>query len=85
MKKAGLLSTIASTLGTVETVMVEATRAVATVSTYNTNWAEARELELAKNRFERDLEWMKLGLAVQSTEFFDEAAVRDAKNRYCDK
>ena len=85
MKKAGLMSTVGAVLGSVETIAGEATRAVEILSSYNTNWLEERQLQLAKSRFERDIEWMKLGLAVQSTEFFDEAAVRDAKDRYCTK
>ena len=84
VRKAGLMSTIGSTLGTIETIMLEATQAVDTLSSFNTNWAESRELELAKSRFERDVEWMKLGQAVQSTQF-DEAAVKAAKDRYCTK
>ena len=81
MKKAGIMSTLASTLGTIETLMAEATTAVETLSSYNTNWSEARQLDLARNRFERDLEWMQLGKAVMSTQF-DEAAVKAAKERY---
>ena len=81
MKKAGLMSTISSTLGTIETVMVEATRAVDILSSYNANWEESRQLDLAKSRFERDIEWMKLGLAIQSTQF-DAEAVKTAKERY---
>ena len=81
MRKAGLMSTISSTLGTVETLMVEATRAVEIISSYNANWEESRQLELAKARFERDVEWMKLGQAVQSTQF-DVEAVKTAKERY---
>ena len=84
MRKAGLMSTIGSTLGTIETIAGEVTRSIGTVASYNTNWAESRELELAKSRFERDVEWMKLGQAVQSTQF-DEAAVKAAKDRYCTK
>ena len=83
VRKAGIMSTLASTLGTVETIMAEVTTAVDTLSTYNDNWAEARQLDLARNRFERDLEWMRLGQAVMSTQF-DEAAVKAAKERYID-
>ena len=81
MKKAGIMSTIASTLGTVETLMTEATKAVDTLSSYNSNWAEARQLELARSRFERDLDWMKLGEAVLSTQFNKEA-IKAAQDRY---
>ena len=83
MKKAGLMSTIGSTLGTLETIMVESTKAIDTLSSYNSNWAEARQLDLAKSRFERDIEWMQLGKAVLSTQF-DEEAVNAAKARYLD-
>ena len=81
MKKAGLMSTIGSTLGTIETLMVEATTAIDTISSYNTNWSENRQLELAKARFERDVEWMQLGKAVMSTQF-DADAIKAAKDRY---
>ena len=84
MRKAGLMSTIGSTLGTIETVMQEAVKTVEILSTYNSNWAENRELDLAKARFERDVEWMRLGQAIQSTSF-DETAVKTAKDRYCIK
>ena len=82
MRKAGLMSTVSTTLGTVETVMQEVVKAVEVLSSYNTNWHEARELDLAKARFERDIEWMRLGEAIQSTAF-NEEAVTAAKNRYC--
>ena len=81
IRKAGLMSTLGSTLGTLETIMVETTKAVDTLSTFNSNWAESRELELAKSRFERDIEWMRLGQAILSTQF-DETAVKAAKDRY---
>ena len=83
IRKAGLMSTLGSTLGTLETIMVETTKAVDTLSTYNSNWAEARQLDIAKSRFERDIEWMQLGKAVLSTQF-DEEAVNAAKARYLD-
>ena len=83
VRKAGIMSTLASTLGTIETVMAEVTTAVDTLSSYNSNWAEARQLDLAKSRFERDIEWMQLGKAVMSTQF-DEEAVNAAKARYLD-
>ena len=84
MKKAGLMSTISSTLGSVETMMTEVTKAIDTLSSYNTNWSETRELDLAKGRFERDIEWMKLGQAVLTTQF-DTDAIQAAKDRYLDK
>ena len=83
IRKAGLMSTLGSTLGTLETIMVETTKAVDTLSSFNTNWAEARELELAKSRFERDIEWMRLGEAVLTTQFNKEA-IQAAKDRYID-
>ena len=81
MKKAGLMSTLGSTLGTVETLMNEATTFVDVLSSYNTNWSENRQLELAKSRFERDVEWMQLGKAILSTQF-DTDAIKAAKDRY---
>ena len=83
VRKAGIMSTLASTLGTLETIMTEVTTAVDTLSTYNMNWSEARQLDIAKARFERDVEWMQLGKAVLSTQF-DEEAVNAAKARYLD-
>ena len=82
MRKAGLMSTLGSVLGSVEVIAGEVTKAVDIISSYNTNWQEVRELELAKARFERDVEWMRLGQAVQSTNF-DVEAVKAAKDRYC--
>ena len=68
MRKAGLMSTISSTLGTVETLMVEATRAVEILSSYNANWAEEREIALAESRHERAVRWAKLGAAIRTQE-----------------
>ena len=81
IRKAGLMSTIGSLLGSVEVIAGEVTRSVSILSSYNTNWQELRELELAKSRFERDVEWMRLGEAILSTQFNDEA-VKAAKERY---
>ena len=81
VRKAGLMTTLGATLGTIETVMSEATKAVDAISTYNANWSEGRQLELAKSRFERDVEWMQLGKAIQSTQF-DAEAIAAAKDRY---
>ena len=83
MKKAGIMSTLASTLGTVETILAEVTTAVETLSSYNANWQESRELDLAKERFNRDLEWMQLGKAVLATQF-DIESIKAAKDRYID-
>ena len=81
IRKAGLMSTLGSVLGSVEVIAGEVTRSVSILSSYNTNWQELRELELAKSRFERDVEWMRLGEAILSTQFNDEA-VKAAKERY---
>ena len=68
VRKAGLMSTVGSTLGTIETVMVEATRAVDILSSYNSNWAEEREIALAEARHERAHRWAKLGAAIRTQE-----------------
>lgn len=81
MKKAGLMSTISSTLGTVETLMVEATKALDTVASYNTNWKEEREIALAELRHERALRWAKLGKAIR-TEELDISDVHLARGVY---
>ena len=84
VRKAGLMSTMGALLGNIETLAGEVNKAVEVLSTYNSNWHEARELELAKSRFERDVEWMKLGEAILSTQF-NEEAVTAAKARYLNK
>ena len=81
MRKAGLMSTLGSVLGSVEVIAGEVTRSVGILSSYNSNWEESRALDLAKSRFERDVEWMRLGEAILSTQFNDEA-VKAAKERY---
>lgn len=81
MKKAGLMSTLGTVLGSVEVVAGEITRSIGILSSYNSNWAEARELDLARSRFERDVEWQRLGQAIQSTQF-DAEAIAAAKERY---
>ena len=68
MKKAGLMSTIGSTLGTIETVAGEITRAVGIVSSYNTNWEEERQITLAEARHERAIRWAKLGESIRTQE-----------------
>ena len=68
MKKAGLWSTISSTLGTVETVAGEVTRSVTILSSYNANWEEERELSLAEARHERAHRWAKLGASIRTQE-----------------
>ena len=68
MKKAGLMSTISSTLGTIETIALEATRAVSIISSYNTNWSEERQLSLAEARHERAYRWAKLGADIRTQE-----------------
>ena len=81
VRKAGLMSTLGSVLGSVEVIAGEVTRSVGILSSYNSNWEESRALDLAKSRFERDVEWMRLGEAILSTQFNDEA-VKAAKERY---
>ena len=68
MKKAGLMSTIGSTLGTIETIMLEATQAVEILSSYNTNWQEERQVTLAEARHERAIRWAKLGASIRTQE-----------------
>ena len=68
MKKAGLMSTIGSTLGTIETVAGEVTRAVSILSTYNTNWEEERQVTLAEARHDRAHRWAKLGASIRTQE-----------------
>ena len=82
VRKAGLMSTMGALLGNIETLAGEVNKTVEVLSSYNSNWQEARELELAKSRFERDVEWMRLGQAIMSTQF-DAEAVQTAKERYC--
>ena len=74
MKKSGLFTTVGAVLGAVE-------QAVEGANSYSVNWVESRELELAKSRFQRDIEWMKLGETISSTEFNSEA-IKLAKERY---
>ena len=68
MKKAGLMSTIGSTLGTIETVAGEVTRSVTILSSYNANWEEERQIYLAEARHERAQRWAKLGAAIRTQE-----------------
>ena len=68
MKKAGLMSAIGSTLGTIETVASEATRAITILSSYNANWEEERQVALAESRHERAQRWAKLGAAIRTQE-----------------
>ena len=68
MKKAGLMSTIGSTLGTIETIAGEVTKAVSIISSYNTNWQENREIDIAEARHERAHRWAKLGAAIRTQE-----------------
>ena len=68
MKKAGLMSTISSTLGTIETIAGEVTKAVSIISSYSNNWQENRELDLAEARHSRAIRWAKLGAAIRTQE-----------------
>ena len=76
MKKAGLMSTIGSTLGTIETIAGEITRSVTILSSYNANWEEERALGLAEARHERAQRWARLGAAIRTQELnIDDIAV----------
>ena len=68
MKKAGLMSTVGAVLGSVETIAGEATRAVSIISSYNTNWQEERQLDLAESRHGRAIRWARLGEAIRTQE-----------------
>ena len=78
MKSAGLFSTVGSILSGLQS-SVEGAGEV--TSSYMQDWRESRELTLATKRFERDLEWQKLGQAINSTEFSPEL-IHIAKIRY---
>ena len=81
MKSAGIFSTIGTVLSGLQT-SIEGAGEVS--SSYMEDWRESRELTLANKRFERDIEWMKLGQAIQSTSF-DVDAIQVAKQRYSNK
>ena len=81
MKKAGLWSTISSTLGTVETIAGEVTRSVTILSSYNSNWQEEREIATAEARRERAIRWAKLGAEIRTQEINTED-VQLAMNAY---
>ena len=81
MKSAGIFSTIGTVLSGLQT-SIEGAGEVS--SSYMEDWRESRELTLANKRFERDIEWMKLGQAIQSTSF-DGDAIQVAKQRYSSK
>ena len=81
MKSAGIFSTVGSILSGVQSSMEGASEVT---GSYMQDWRESRELSLATKRFERDLEWMKLGKAVDSTDF-DIKAIDTAKQRYGSK
>lgn len=81
MKSAGIFSTIGTVLSGLQS-SVEGAGEVS--SSYMEDWRESRELTLANKRFERDIEWMKLGQAIQSTSF-DDNAIQEAKQRYGNK
>ena len=68
MRKAGLMSTIGSTLGTIEVITNEVTRTVGIIASYNTNWSEERQLTLAEARHERAIRWARLGAAIRTQE-----------------
>ena len=68
MKKAGLMSTIGSTLGTIESIAGEVTRSITIMSSYNVNWEEERALALAEARHKRAHLWAKLGESIRTQE-----------------
>ena len=68
VRKAGLMSTIGSALGTIETIAGEATRAIGILASYNSNWEEERQVTLAEARHERAIRWSKLGAAIRTQE-----------------
>ena len=68
MKKSGLMSTIGSTLGTIETVAGEVTKAVSILSSYSTNWEEERQITIAEARHERAHRWAQLGASIRTQE-----------------
>ena len=81
MKSAGVFSTVGSILSGIQSSMEGASEVT---GSYMQDWRESRELTLATKRFERDLEWMKLGKAIDSTDF-DTKAIEVAKQRYINK
>ena len=78
MKSAGIFSTVGSILSSVQSSMEGAGEVS---GSYMQDWRESRELALASKRFERDVEWQKLGEAISSTEFKPEL-ISLAKARY---
>ena len=81
MKSAGVFSTVGSILSGIQSSMEGASEVT---GSYMQDWRESRELTLATKRFERDVEWQKLGQAINSTEFKTEL-IDLAKARYCSK
>lgn len=81
MKSAGIFSTVGSILSGVQSSMEGASEVT---GSYMQDWRESRELSLATKRFERDVEWQKLGQAINSTEFKPEL-IDMAKQRYSSK
>lgn len=66
MKSAGIFSTVGSILSGVQSSVTGASEVA---GSYMEDWRESRELTLATKRFERDLEWQKLGQAINSHDF----------------
>ena len=66
MKKAGLMSTLGTALGSIETIAGEVTRSVSILSSYNSNWEEERLLTLAEARHDRAHRWAKLGEDIRT-------------------
>ena len=68
MKKAGIMTTVGTVLGSIETLAAEATRAVEIASSYTNNWQEERAVALAEARHERAIRWAKLGASIRTQE-----------------
>lgn len=81
MKSAGVFSTVGSILSGIQSSMEGASEVT---GSYMQDWRESRELSLASKRFERDVEWQKLGQAINSTDFKPEL-IDLAKARYGSK
>lgn len=81
MKSAGVFSTVGSILSGIQSSMEGASEVT---GSYMQDWRESRELTLATKRFERDVEWQKLGQAINSAEFKPEL-IDLAKQRYSSK
>ena len=68
MRKAGLMSTAGAVLGSIEVIAGEVTRAVSILASYNSNWEEERQVNLAEARHQRAHRWAKLGAEIRTQE-----------------